>query len=158
MSTEILQLLLPVIITLVGTATFLIYLFIFSTVKFHTKVFGIPLIVFSIYFSTTFAVNLMGKAYLDYPPDEFALIAYTLVTDKNRTRSIQLWAKLKGGETKLYQFPYSREIETELKEAMERKQRGVHMIGKWKKKRNSKNSSDMTLRMQKEVPKPPGEK
>lgn len=151
MNNEILLLLLPLTIVLVGVVTFLTYLFISSSAKFYIKVIGIPLILFAIYFSTTFSLNMLGRAYLGYPPNGFSLISYVVAVDKDHTKKIQLWARLKDGSTRVYQFPYSKQVEQELNRSMQRRKKGIRQRGEWSgedsKHRNKEFSSDMTLLM-----------
>ena len=93
---------------------------------------------------------MTGRPTPGRPPNGFSLIAYIVASGEDG-KKIQLWARLKDGRTRLYEFPYDKETEKELYRAMQKQKKGIRQRGEWIDadgiKRKKDYSSDETLLM-----------
>ncbi len=88
----------------------------------------IPLILFVGVFLGNKIPDLMGRPYPGQPISEFMYVAHT-----SDNKTTQLWATNKQGDARLYEFPYSEDVDAQLNQMKESAQRGRPMTGQFKK-------------------------
>lgn len=131
MNAAILNDILPVVITLFVVMVFFAYIFIRTPDSFRLKFLGIPLLLLSVFVSVSTFDGLLGNSVWGPPTTKFGLIGYHTLGPDGEEPIIEAWVYLPNASTKLYKFPYSKELEEKLKDVMERQSAGQMMMGEW---------------------------
>lgn len=131
MNPAILNELIPVVVNLFVVTVFFAYLFIRTPASFKLKFLGIPLLLLSAFVSVSTFDDLLGKSIWGPPTTKFALISYYSYGPDGDNQTIEAWLYLPDTSTRLYKFPYSKELEEKLKDVMERQAQGQMMMGEW---------------------------
>lgn len=129
MNAEILNDLLPVAINLFVVTVFFTYLFIKTPTSYRLKYLGIPLLLLSAFISVSTFDNLLGRSVWGAPEVKFTLISYRPIGSDPKDSIIETWLYLPDGTTKLYKFPYSKELLEKLKKIVEKQQEGKMVVG-----------------------------
>jgi hypothetical protein len=120
----LLEMLIPVIVILLTLAAWALFVFIRSPARPTTKAAAIPLVLFGV-FAITFALTQwLGRSVPLPLPDQVVVIGHNVVVKNGKKSDIEVWVRETASTTRLLTTPWTKELETVLKQAEQGRQQG----------------------------------
>ena len=137
---QLLWLLLPFILWIVGLTAFTAYVYIKTPDRYGLKFAAIPLAFIVAFFSFNIFLGSIGISYPHQLPETFEYLDSRLIAKDGKKNSFEVWVN-EGAHSRLYLIPYSKNMEEQLNAAKARKLKGGRVIFS-KKKPDGKKAHD----------------
>jgi hypothetical protein len=143
---DLLNTLVPILLLMAGIfATTTVFVFLRSDARPTVKFMLVPASLLAAVLVPMLFVLLMGYSVPLPPPDSFVLIGHKTIIVENKKKFIELWTYERGtNATRLYQTPWSKELEELLNEAAKGKSQGLeaHLKRRGKKDKKQGDGSE----------------
>lgn len=108
----------------------------------------IPATLFLALFLANTIPDLMGRAFKGFPEGQFEYLAHGIKQDHS---TIELWAKMSDGSTRLFSIPFNPKLAEMLDVAAQAHKQGVPIYGKFKNKKTNEGNSGVPNELQMEA-------